>query len=84
MAAPLMAGACHDTVALPTPGTGVAGAGAVGIPTFTDGERAENRLQPVTFLAETVNVYALPLVNPTIVCVVAVERKTFTASATSS
>jgi hypothetical protein len=70
---PLFAGAVHDTTADPFPGTADTFVGATGVPTVTEALAADGGPVPLAFVAATVNVYAVPLVSPVTVWVVAVE-----------
>jgi hypothetical protein len=70
---PLFAGAVHDTTADPLPGTADTFVGASGAPTVTVPDAADCGPVPLAFLAATLNVYVVPLVNPVTVWVVAVE-----------
>jgi hypothetical protein len=69
----LLAGAVHDTVADPFPGTADTPVGATGAPTVTAAVAADGGPVPFAFFAATVNVYVVPLVNPVTVWVVAAE-----------
>jgi hypothetical protein len=70
---PLFAGAVHDTTADPFPGTADTFVGATGVPTVTEALAADGGPVPLAFVAATVNVYAVPLVSPVTVWVVAAE-----------
>ena len=64
IAAPLLAGAVHETVAWPEPGAADAAGGADGVPTVTVGLLAEANPVPRAFTAATRNEYTVPLVKP--------------------
>ena len=69
MAEPLLAGGVKLTLALALPAVAVPIVGAFGAPagvTLFDG--AEGELGPTALVATTVNVYAVPLVKPVMVC----------------
>jgi hypothetical protein len=70
---PLLTGATKVTLACVLPAVAVAPVGAPGTVagvTLVDGR--DGALDPAAFVATTVNVYAVPLVNPVTVCVVVV------------
>src|SRR5664279_4547396 len=67
MTLPPLPGAVQDTVAEALPAVAVTplgAAGAVGAVGVTAPERADGSPVPFALVAETVNVYAVPLVNP--------------------
>ena len=67
-------GAVHDTVALAFPAvavTLVGAAGAVGAVGVTGAEAVDSGPVPMTLVALTVNVYAVPLLSPVTVALVA-------------
>ncbi len=82
IADPLFAGAVHDTTADPFPGTAVTPVGATGAPTVTAPDATDCGPVPLAFLAATVNVYVVALVNPVTVWVVAVELNVCAGCAT--
>ena len=62
---PLDAGAVHDTVACPLPGTADTPVGVPGGPAAVTGaEAVDCGPTPAAFVALTVNVYAVPPTNP--------------------
>ena len=62
----------HVTVAREGPGSADTVAGAVGVPTVTEGLRPDRGRLPAAFPATTVNRYAVPFVSPVTAWVVAV------------
>ena len=61
---PLFDGAVHDTTTCPLPRTPVTLLGRLGYrPGVTDGAATEGSESPTAFVAVTVKVYAVPLVN---------------------
>ena len=70
---PFDAGAVNVTVACALPAVAVAPVGAPGtVAGVTLFDAADGALVPIALVAVTVKVYAVPLVRPVIMCVVAV------------
>jgi hypothetical protein len=71
---PFDVGAVHDNATWPSPGDPVTPVGAPGTPTgVTAAEASESAPVPTALIAATVNVYAVPFVNPVTVNDVAAE-----------
>ena len=71
---PLLIGAVHDTTAQAFPGvavTAVGESGALNEDGVTAAQATDAGEAPATFVAVTVNVYGVPLVNPVTVPVIA-------------
>ena len=70
---PLLAGALKVTLACVLPGVAFTFVGAPGtVAGVTLFDAADGALDPIALVATTRNVYATPLVNPVMTCVVAV------------